>query len=223
MKDLFNLLKEVFGSGIPKNKIDIYDARSMKWKKVVYRPVVKTSCKDCIEAMARSRFGMNPSEEDIKKAEEEFYGYDSTPVYVDIVIYSEGGFLLSDNPESLVHAFVHANLIGKYGIAKEAAKLEAKFYKTGKKKYLENSLEIFSLYHEFDEVCTKAMEAIFFDSINDEKNLKRILKNWKFLNDEKHQGAIHMYHLYKQIGLKNFLRKVENLMKDKEKISMIFS
>jgi hypothetical protein len=111
------------------------------------------------------------------------------------------------------------------GVANEAAKAEVNFYKTGDESFQKLSSEIYSSYHEFDEVVAKTMEIIFFDFVGDEENLNRLLRNWNIFmktgRDSRYEKALILYDLYKKIGLSHFLKKVERLMQDKQKIELV--
>jgi len=227
VEELVEQLKEIFDSYIPKHPVEIYDAKTKEWKSVIYRPIFKSTVQKMIEALTRSRFGPEISEKQKEYGRKYLFSIDSAPDCVDIVFYTEGGYLLTTEPRTVVHAFVHANLIGKMGIANDVAKAEVEYYKTGDESFLLKSNEIYSYYHEFDEVVAKTMEAVFFDFIGDEDNLDKILKDWNvymktaYRNKSRYKNAFVLYNIYTHLGLSHFLEKIERLMLDGKRISFI--
>jgi hypothetical protein len=108
-------LKKILGPYVPKHFVEVYDYRSKKWRRVIYRPIVESFILQMVEALTRSRFGPNISEEQKEYGRRNLFSIDSMPDYVDIVLYAEGGIRFEQSPRSYYPHIHPCQLDGKNG------------------------------------------------------------------------------------------------------------
>ena len=215
-------VKDVFKRYVPRHRVEVYFPEEDAWKRLVYRPVLMVDANRWIEAKAREMYGIGFTHWQKLNAYRRVFPYADSRLSGGEFFIAEGAFIYNGYFESaeaaeahIVHEFSHANLVGKWGIANEAAEEMVKFYKTGEFEAGRRSHELSCKYNEFGEVFARFAELMYFDVREDKGGLEKMIGELRYhigMGNKFWLDALQLFHLYKALGAEELMSRAKMLM-----------